>query len=94
MMTTEPVDRDAADLALCTHSPAELRRRLRSVSMLLGAAEQAPREQLAVLLRARGHLAGTLDKLDRLVAEVRAVPSAVDSELTEPYPSERIRRVP
>lgn len=90
---TEHVDCDA-DLALCTHSPAELRRRLRSVSVLLGAAEHAPREQLAVLLRARGHLAGTLDKLDRLVAEMRNVPDAVDGELTEPFPRDRIPGVP
>ncbi len=92
-MMTEHVDRDA-DLALLSNSPAELRRRLRSVSVLLGAAEHAPREQLAVLLRARGHLAGTLDKLDRLVAEVRGVPDAVDAELTEPFPRERIPTVP
>ena len=92
-MMTEPVDRDA-DLVLLANSPAELRRRLRSVSVLLGAAEHAPREQLAVLLRARGHLAGTLDKLDRLVAEVRAVPDALDGELTEPFPRERIPGVP
>ncbi|MBE7451461.1 MAG: hypothetical protein HS111_21950 [Kofleriaceae bacterium] len=93
-MMTEHVDPDVDDLAFFTHSPAELRRRLRSVSVLLGAAEHAPRDQLSVLLRARGHLAGTLDKLDRLVAEVRSVPDHIDSELTEPYPSERIAGLP
>jgi hypothetical protein len=92
-MMTHHVNGDA-DLDLCTNSPAELRRRLRSVSMLLGAVEQTPCDQLAVLLRARGHLAGTLHKLDRLVAEVRNVPGHVDSELTEPYATERIPRVP
>lgn len=92
-MMTEHVDLDA-DLPLCTNSPAELRRRLRSVSMLLGAAEQTPRDQLAVLLRARGHLAGTLHKLDRLVAELRSTPSALDTELTEPHRKDRIPRVP
>lgn len=66
---------DSNDLSILTNSPAELRRRLRSASVLLGVAENAPHDQLAVLLRARGHLAGTLVKLDRLVAEVRGVPN-------------------
>lgn len=74
-------------------STAELRRRLRHASTLLAAAQLpslAPTDRAAVLLRARGHLSGTLHKLDQLAASVHRVPAAIEDPLTEPIDTTRI----
>ncbi len=80
----------------CEHLTAELRRRLRHLSVLLAAAEQpSDREQrIVVLLRARGHLAGTALKLDRLLGGLRQVPEALDDRLTERHTNARIKPIP
>lgn len=80
----------------CPRLTAEVRRRLRHASVLLAAAElPADRDQqLVVLLRARGHLAGTIHKLEQLVADLRQVPEAFDDQLTERHMSDRIEPIP
>ncbi len=79
---------------LSTHSPAELRRRLRHASVLLGAVELPSEHRLSVLLRVRGHLAGTLHKLDQLLGELRCLPDVLDNELTERLATDRMKPIP
>ena len=78
-----------------SHSPAEVCRRLRHASVLVSAAELPSRQREAVLRRARGSLAGTMAKLDRLIAEVSAAPDgAMDDQLTERHRTARIEPLP
>lgn len=80
-------------LDLSENTPGELRRRMRHASTLLAAAELpiGAGDREAVLRRVRGHLAGTLDKLDSLIASVRNVPTAaVADPLTERHEPDRI----
>jgi hypothetical protein len=53
-------------LDLSGFAPAEIRRRLRHACVLLGAAELPTDQREQILRRARGHLGGTVRKLDRL----------------------------
>ena len=85
-------DVDPAELT--GFAPAEIRRRLRSASVLIGAAELPTRQREEILRRARGHLGGTLRKLDRLIAEVCGAPVAFDEQLTERHEPARIEPFP
>lgn len=95
-MTLPPVTdaRDADTLDLSGFSPAELRRRLRHVCVLIGAAELPTDQREQILRRARGHLGGTLQKLDRLIAEVGSAPKPLDEQLTERHETARIEPSP
>jgi len=77
------------------HSPAEVCRRLRHAAVLISAAELPTDQREAMLRRARGSLAGTIAKLDRLIAELSATPSVtMDDQLTERHQPARIEPVP
>lgn len=71
-------------------APAELRRRLRHAAVLLGAAELPTDQREQILRRVRGHIGGTLHKLDRLIAEVSGAPVPMDEQLTERHEPVRI----
>lgn len=75
-------------------SPTELRRRLRHACVLLGAAEVPTPHREQLLRRARGHIDGTLNKLDRLIAEVSCAPAPMDEQLTERHEPVRIEPSP
>ena len=81
---------DPLDLSIV--SPADLRRRLRQVSVLLGAAERPVPQREAILRRARHHLSGTLRRLDALIAELP--PMTLDEQLTERHEGARIEPIP
>ena len=81
-------DVDTVDLS--GFAPAELRRRLRHACVLLGAAEVPTEQREQILRRARGHLGGTLRKLDQLIAEVGGAPVPMDEQLTERHEAARI----
>lgn len=86
--------RDADPFDLSGFAPAELRRRLRHACVLLGAAELPTDQREQILRRARGHLGGTLYKLDRLIAEVGGVPVLMEEQLTERQEPARIEPSP
>ena len=71
-------------------APSELRRRLRHACVLLGAAEQPTSQREQILRRVRGHLGGTMQKLDRLIADVTTAPIPMDDQLTERHQAARI----
>jgi hypothetical protein len=75
-------------------APAELQRRLRHAAVLIGAAELPTQQREQILRRARGHLGGTLHKLDRLIAEVSGAPVPMDEQLTERHEPARIEPSP
>lgn len=85
---------DVAAAELTGFAPAELRRRLRHACVLLGAAELPTEQRAQILRRARGHLGGTLHKLDRLIAEVTGAPLPFDEQLTERHEPARIEPSP
>lgn len=91
-----PADVIPADFRL--HSPAMLRRRLRHACVLISVVEgpdASVEAHASALLRARGHLSGTLDRLDRLIAEVLpATPIPIDDQLTAPATTRRIEQRP
>lgn len=92
---TRTVNASADSLEFSGHSPAEVCRRLRHASVLISAAELATSQREAVLRRARGSLAGTMARLDRLIAEVSASPdAAMDDQLTERHQTARIDPLP
>lgn len=91
--STGPAASDAS-IDLTGVAPAELRRRLRHASMLLGAAERPTIEREMILRRARHHLSGTLRHLDALIARVEAAPLPFDDQLTERHGSARIDPIP
>lgn len=82
--------RTADTLDLSGFAPAELRRRLRHACVLLGAADVPTEQREQLLRRARGHIGGTLHKLDRLIAEVAGAPVPMDEQLTERLEPARI----
>lgn len=86
--------RDVNPAELSGFAPAELRRRLRHACVLLGAAELPTAQREQILRRARGHLGGTLHKLDRLIAEVIGSPVPMHEQLTERHEPARIEPVP
>lgn len=86
--------RDVDTVDLSGFAPAELRRRLRHACVLLGAAEVPTEQREQILRRARGHLGGTLRKLDRLIAEVGGAPVPMDEQLTERHEPARIEPSP
>jgi hypothetical protein len=88
----DPRDADTADLS--GFAPAEIRRRLRHACVLLGAAELPTDQREQLLRRARGHLGGTVRKLDRLIAEVTGAPLPLDEQLTERHDPARIEPSP
>jgi hypothetical protein len=89
---SDPRDVDTADLS--GFAPAEIRRRLRHACVLLGAAELPTEQREQILRRARGHLGGTVHKLDRLIAEVTGAPLSLDEQLTERHEPARIEPSP
>lgn len=91
--STDVADVDAS-IELTGVAPAELRRRLRHASVLLGAAEMTTIEQVMILRRARHHLSGTLRRLDDLIARVEAAPLPFDEQLTERHQSASIDPIP
>ena len=95
-MTPPPMKdaRDVDTLDLSGFAPAELRRRLRHACVLLGAAELPTEQREQILRRARGHLGGTLHKLDRLIAEISGAPLSLDEQLTERHEPARIEPSP
>jgi hypothetical protein len=95
-MTPPPMKdaRDVDTLDLSGFAPAELRRRLRHACVLLGAAEVPTEQREQILRRARGHLGGTLHKLDRLIAEISGAPLSLDEQLTERHEPARIEPSP
>lgn len=88
----DPRDVDTSDLS--GFAPAEIRRRLRHACVLIGAAEASTEQQEQLLRRARGHLGGTLRKLDRLLTEVASAPVPLDELLTERHETARIEPSP
>lgn len=86
--------REVAPAELSGFAPAELRRRLRHACVLLGAAELPTEQREQLLRRVRGHLGGTLRKLDRLIAEVTGALLPLDEQLTERHEAPRIERSP
>ena len=93
----QPVTFDTSDLAtseLSGFAPSEIRRRLRHACVLVGAAEPATEQREQILRRARGHLAGTMHKLDRLIAELTSAPVPLDEQLTERHDQRRIEPSP
>jgi hypothetical protein len=85
---------DVATAELTGFAPAEMRRRLRHACVFLGAAELPTEQREQILRRARGHLGGTLRKLDRLIAEVTGAPLSLDEQLTERHEPARIEPSP
>jgi len=78
----------ASDLDLLD-SAAELRRRIHHAGKLLAAVQLpslALTDRACLLMRARGHLSGTLHKLEQLVAHVNRepAPAPIEDALTEP----------
>ncbi len=93
MTRTVKASEDTIDLS--GHSPAEVCRRLRHAAVLISAAELPTEQREAMLRRARGSLAGTMAKLDRLIAEVSAAPaSGMEDQLTERHETARITPLP
>jgi len=91
--STDAADVDAS-IELTGVAPAELRRRLRHASVLLGAAELPTMQRETILRRARHHLSGTLRRLDDLIAHVAATPLPFDEQLTERHQSASIDPIP
>lgn len=83
-------------LEFAGHSPAELARRLRNAAMLMTSAELPTDERESILRRARGAVSGTLEKLDRLIAEVNTASQRRSTleQLTETRETARIEPLP
>lgn len=93
----QPVTFDTNDVTpseLSGFAPSEIRRRLRHACVLVGAAEPSTDQREQILRRARGHLAGTILKLDRLISEMASTRVPLDEQLTERHEHRRIEPSP